>query len=83
MFIWLMLCLKIPILGLLYIVWWASRDPNPEPDTLEPAIVRGEPFHPRTPRWPRPPRRGPHAEPEPRPPKRVRAQARRIERSHR
>jgi len=83
MFVWMMLALKIPIAGLLYLVWWASRAPEPEQgETPEPARLSGGPLHPRAPRWPRPPRRGPHAEPAPRPPQRVRAQGRRLARSH-
>jgi hypothetical protein len=74
MFVWMMLALKIPIAALLYIVWWASRDPNPaEPESRDWQPNR-PPDHPR-PRRPRPPRRGPHAEPAPTPPKRTRVHA--------
>jgi hypothetical protein len=73
MFVWLMLALKVPICALLYIVWWASRAPEGADDTG--AESDWTPFpgpdHPR-PRKPRPPRRGPHADPAPRPPSRVR-----------
>jgi hypothetical protein len=69
-FIWLMLLLKIPIGGLLWIVWWAIHQTDEEP------MVRGEDggskvqshrnLHPRRP----PPRRGPHAgAPPPAPPR--------------
>jgi len=78
MFIWLMVCLKVPIAALLYLVYWASRSPEPDEETLEPARITPDPPHPRTPRWPRPPRRGPHAEPEPRAPRRIRARGRRL-----
>ena len=75
MFVWMMLILKIPIAALLYLVWWASRSPaTQEP---EPAVVDGRPKHKPDrpgPRTPRPPRRGPHAEPLPRAPSRVRVQ---------
>ena len=74
MFVWLMFALKIPILALLTLVWWASRPPEPveDPASDEWKRPRIGPDHPR-PRKPRPPRRGPHAEPAPRPPARVRA----------
>ena len=58
-FIWLMFVLKIPILMLLGIVWWAVKQ-TPEPDDedapLEP--VRARPHPPKIPRRRRP--RGPH-----------------------
>jgi hypothetical protein len=74
MFIWLMLALKIPIAALFYIVWWATRAPDPAGDAASEDWKRPpvRPDHPR-PHRPRPPRRGPHAEPAPRPPARVRA----------
>ncbi len=53
--------LKIPIAGLLYLVWWAIRQ-TPEAEEAPPPsedrdLLRG----PRRPRRPRGPRRGPHA----------------------
>ena len=71
-YLWMMVVLKIPIVALLYLVWWASK--SPDPVDPEPARVPSDrhPFHPRTPRHPRPPRRGPHADPMPLPPRRVR-----------
>jgi hypothetical protein len=75
-FIWLMVGLKIPILALGWIVWRAIHA-EPVPPAGEPAIDAdggGGAKHPR-PRKPRPPRRGPHAEPLPQPPSRVRAVA--------
>jgi hypothetical protein len=70
-FIWLMFVLKIPILGLFGIVWWAVHKSDEEPS--EPHPVRATPPpHPRS-RLPRPRRpRGPHSEPMPLPPARVR-----------
>ena len=60
-FIWLMFVLKIPILMLLGIVWWAVKQ-TPEPDDedapLEP--VRARPHPPQVPRRRRP--RGPHGD---------------------
>lgn len=73
--------LKIPIIALLLIVWWAVRE-EPAPAGEEPrARLRRGPDHPR-PRKPRPPRRGPHAARPPASPSRVRARAKRIERTH-
>ena len=72
-FIWLMFVLKIPIVALGWIVWKAIHS---EPVSPEDAIADqdggGGSKHPR-PRRPRPPRRGPHGEPLPTPPARVRA----------
>jgi hypothetical protein len=79
--VWLAVLLKLPIAALLYIVWWAIKDP--------PAVMadegeggspdRGPGRHPRG-RPPHPPRRGPHAAPEPASPARVRAPERRTPR---
>ena len=69
---WLILVLKIPIVALLYIVWWAIREPPvPEPDAGEGGGGTRRDRHPRI-RPPQPPRRGPHAEPSPPAPGRVR-----------
>jgi hypothetical protein len=73
MFVWLMLALKVPIGALLYIVWWATRAPEPADDgATDWKAPRVGPDHPR-PRKPGPSRRGPHGAPLPRPPARVRA----------
>ncbi|MEA2198426.1 MAG: hypothetical protein QOJ25_2477 [Solirubrobacteraceae bacterium] len=75
-FLWLMLGLKIPIAALIYIVWWAVKDP-PEPvpapeDRGGDGNDRvGHQRHPRKP-FPRRPRRGPHAGLPPAPPARMR-----------
>jgi hypothetical protein len=75
-FLWLMLALKIPLAGLIYIVWWAihqTPDENPEEEDgggnqrLQPLPDH----HPRRP-FPRHPRRGPHGDPAPPSPQRVR-----------
>jgi hypothetical protein len=68
-----MLALKLPLAGLIYIVWWAiKQEPedasNPEDDG---GIKRRDRPHPPTP-FPRRPRRGPHGDPPPVPPARVR-----------
>ena len=81
MYVWLMVALKVPLAALLYLVWWASRPPEaaePEQRVWQPGRP---PYHPR-PKRPRPPRRGPHAEPAPQPPKRMRARGRRLPVSH-
>jgi hypothetical protein len=76
-FIWLLLILKIPIVGLLLLVRWAVRQ-EPEPQDasgadggIGPAPKPLHPTHPRA-RLPRAPRRGPHGEPAPVSPARVR-----------
>ncbi|MEA2180130.1 MAG: hypothetical protein QOG77_3427 [Solirubrobacteraceae bacterium] len=70
-FIYMMLVLKLPILALLWIVWWAIRA-TPEVDTTdEDGGLRQWPHGPRPPHAPRP-RRGPHADPPPAAPPRTR-----------
>jgi hypothetical protein len=77
-FIWLMFLLKIPIVGLFLIVRWAVGQ-TPEIASEEDGGI-GRPVrpygprHPRT-RLPKAPRRGPHREPAPASPSRVRARA--------
>lgn len=68
-----MVGLKIPIIALGWIVWKAihAQPVPPEGEIVDPH-GGGGPKHPR-PKRPRPPRRGPHGEPLPVPPKRVRA----------
>jgi hypothetical protein len=68
--IWFMVILKIPVLYLAYVIWWAVKDP-PAPETgggghgFGGGI--GPPLRPRT-RKPAPGRRpGPHGTPERRP----------------
>ncbi|MEA2398913.1 MAG: hypothetical protein QOK25_2469 [Thermoleophilaceae bacterium] len=83
MFVWLMVILKIPLIALLYIVYWSIKSsPNEEPEpVLDPRLDR--PPHRPPPRHPRPPRRGgSHAAPQPPPPSRVRARARKLTPSH-
>lgn len=72
-FLFLMLALKIPLGALLWLVWWAIRQ-TPE-DEQQPqgrgdggSRVDDPPRHSRPPR----PRRGPHGDPEPAAPPRVR-----------
>ena len=81
-FLWLMLALKIPLIGLICIVWWAIKQEPEDTSSREDdgGIKRKHP-HTRDP-FPRPPRRGPHGDPAPQPPSRVRtvrARARSLE----
>ncbi len=76
--VWLAIALKIPIVALLYIVWWAIKDPPvAEPQDGGGGSPDRDPRpHPRG-RPPHPPRRGPHGAPEPSAPTRVRVAERR------
>jgi hypothetical protein len=72
-FVWLMVFLKIPIVGLFLIVRWAVRQtPESAPGGdggVGPRTSPQHPYHPRAPR-PRRPRRGPHGDaPLPSPPR--------------
>jgi hypothetical protein len=74
-----MVALKIPIVALLWIVWWAV---HATPETAPPAGEGGikdrpQPRHPRTPRR-GPRRRGPHGAPLHQSPPRVRTTAARA-----
>jgi hypothetical protein len=79
--VWLAVALKLPIAALLWIVWWAIKDP---PAVAAEEDGGGSPDrdpgpHPRG-RPPQPPRRGPHGAPEPASPSRVRVAERRAPR---
>ena len=77
-FLWLMFALKIPIVGLLWIVWWAV---HAEPETEEePKGGDGGTKHPRQP-FPRRPRRGPHGDPALPAPRRTRSVVARAKRT--
>jgi hypothetical protein len=85
-FIYLMVFLKLPILALLWLVWWAiHQDPEEARSNDEDGGSKLRPHrhpHPR-PRMPRSPRRGPHGTPAPPSPPRVRsvvARGRRVAR---
>jgi hypothetical protein len=74
---WLAVILKIPIAALLLIVWWAIREPPvPEADPGDGGGNVPRDPHPRT-RPPKPSRRGPHTQPGPAAPARVRVTHRR------
>ena len=81
MILWLALALKVPIGALLYLVWWAIKDPpTVEVDEDGGGSPDRDPRpHPRD-RPPHPPRRGPHGPPEPAAPARVRVAKRRTRR---
>jgi hypothetical protein len=76
-FVWLAVALKVPVFALLWLVWWAIKDPPVEAadDTGGGSPDRDPHPHPRG-RPPHPPRRGPHGRPEPSAPARVRTPAR-------
>ena len=77
-FLWLMVFLKIPIVGLFLIVRWAIKaTPETAPGAdggIGPAPRPVHPHHPRS-RPPRLPRRGPHGDPAPTAPARMRTVA--------
>jgi hypothetical protein len=91
-FIWLMLLIKIPIGGMMWIVWWAIKKADEEPVASNGDDDGGTKLrkhsHRRPPRprpySPRHPRRGPHAGAPPAAPPRTRtrtvtAYARKVE----
>jgi hypothetical protein len=77
-FLWLMLALKLPLAALIYLVWWAIKQEPDQPSASDDdgGVKPKQPHrrHPRRPfpRHPRNPRRGPHGDPAPLPPARVR-----------
>jgi hypothetical protein len=81
-FLYLMLFLKLPIIALLWLVWWAIKQDVDEPVAKDDDGGSRKPRHHPRPPLPRPPRRGPHGTPAPPPPARVRtvlARGRRVE----
>jgi hypothetical protein len=79
--LWLALVLKLPVVALLWLVWYAIKDPpgvevedagGGSPDRDPRPHPRGRPPHP--------PRRGPHGAPEPATPSRVRVAERHTQR---
>ena len=81
-----MVILKIPILALFLIVRWAVRQtPEAEPGVDGGIGPRPLPLHPHHPRagLPRAPRRGPHGDPAPGAPRRVRVLAASQRQPHR
>jgi hypothetical protein len=67
-----MLALKIPLIALIVLVWWAIRQKPEEPPASDDdgGIKREHPHRPRP--FPRHPRRGPHGGVPPAPPARIR-----------
>ena len=72
-FLWIMIGLKVPLVALILLVWWAVRQgPDaPQAPPEDDGGIRRRRLHPREP-FPRRPRRGPHGDPAPQPPTRVR-----------
>lgn len=79
-FVYLMVVLKIPVLAAIWIIWWAVKEP---PVDAPESGSGGSPDrdHPRT-GPPRPPRRGPHGDPPPQAPERVRLRVEAPDRTH-
>ena len=71
-FIWMVVVLKIPIVALLWLCWWAIRSEPETAGTGEQGEGGGGAGHSPRPHTPRPPRRGAHAQPA-KPPARIRA----------
>ena len=74
-FLWIMLALKIPLVALIYIVWWAiKQEPEDTQSKDDDGGIKHQRHHrPHPPKpFPRHPRRGPHGDPAPRSPARVR-----------
>jgi hypothetical protein len=65
--VFLMLVLKLPILYLIGVVWWAVRaEPRPPEPAVLPVVVEGDPPGGPRPHRPRRPRRGgPHGDGRP------------------
>jgi hypothetical protein len=76
-FIWIAVVLKIPVVALLWLCWYAVKE-VPEPAGEQSSDDGGGAGHPDGPRRPRNPRRGDHAS-APQPPARVRALAKRSD----
>jgi hypothetical protein len=71
-FLWIMIALKIPLAALIYLVWWAiKQEPETTSNNDDDGGIKRHPHHPHKP-FPRNPRRGPHGDPAPMPPARVR-----------
>lgn len=73
--IWMALVLKIPIVALLWLVWYAAKTPEPVGDDELGGGGSKQPDRPHGPRPSRPPRRGPHTGAPPPAPPRVRTRA--------
>jgi hypothetical protein len=82
--LYLFVFLKLPILALFYIVWWAVRqDTDPAREGGDGGSRReAKPLPHPHPKLPRTPRRGPHGDPLPLPPPRVRTVSARARQTH-
>jgi hypothetical protein len=69
--LYLFVALKVPLLLLFWLVYWAVKQEPDLEDAGDDGGQRRERPHP-VPRLPRTPRRGPHGDPLPLPPPRVR-----------
>jgi hypothetical protein len=70
--LYLFVALKIPIVAAIWLVWWAvKQEPDPSEDDVRDDGGTSKRPHP-VPPLPRTPRRGPHGDPAPIPPPRVR-----------
>jgi hypothetical protein len=80
-FVFMMLVLKVPIVAMLWLVWWAVHA-QPEPGSQHGEDGGGGPpvTQPPAPRRPGPRHRGPHGDPLPASPSRSRAPGLRLRR---
>jgi hypothetical protein len=80
--LYLFVALKVPLLMLFWLIWWAVHQEPELEDAGDDGGQRSDRPHP-LPKLPHSPRRGPHGDPLPLPPPRVRpvrARARELER---
>ncbi len=56
----LILAMKVPILGLIWFTWWASRTPEEDEALTQEVVARPRPRQPEPPLLRGPRRRGPH-----------------------
>jgi hypothetical protein len=78
----MLVILKIPVIAAFVLVWYAIKEPEQADEEPRERLHRGGDNDRPRPHRPRPPRRGPHAEPQPTSPKRIRAIGTRVERTH-
>jgi hypothetical protein len=82
-FLWIMLVLKIPLAALLWLVWWAihqEAEPGTDGSPGDGGTKVRSPHRPPPSLGPFPRRRGPHGDPTPAAPPRVRSTV--VARSH-
>ena len=72
-FLWLMLALKLPLAALIYLVWWAiKQEPDESSSSDDDGGIKRHRSASAASRSRAVPRRGPHGDPAPHPPARVR-----------